>query len=760
MHTSAPERGQPERIRAIQVPGTWGYVDRLGVRAGGVVRCHVSAPAEYEFSIVRLGTTALLDPTAGEQADRADVEVLYSARHAPSPQSISPGSYIYVDGSPVPARPLTLAVWLRLWRLPTIDTFQWNWSGIITDFDYPEACRFGLLVDHTGRITTYVGDGGLFRTEWLHRTATSLKDGLGTWRHLVATIGADDVRMYLDGSLAYHGTHTVPNETAPGRAARLRIGASAERGAAHDFLDGDIALPFIAHGTLDEAGVRSLAANRGRTNARELGIEALLGYWPLAEERGVTVADASRHGRHGRIVNHATWQIGGPASDPAQGVPGYDPTADPNRGHALRLSSDDLVDCGWPATDEFSIPPDAPAGLYAGRVCLAGQNSDTALHIPFAVVRLQPRARDAIALLIATNTWHAYGRIPRDEMRVPGLTSSYYTRHLNGRPFFHVGVRAPIPHADPYGFESLRAAHTRHSHLVRPERFAQAWLTAQGYPFECITDLDLHAEPSLLGNFRMLLICGHNEYWSDAMRDGVLAYLRAGGRVLCLSGNTLYWRVSFDADLSVLECRKTSESADGEWLPPAEWGERWHSQDGRAGGDWRLIGQPTHEVLGLTMQGMIDDGTPAAFAAYHVLAPGHVLFNEPERVPITAQGTIGEQCLNGPKASGYEMDATPQTVGITGAPVPGVVTLASALGQHVIEYEGATVYHGADLIYWARSDGGQVVNAGSIGFSGALAVDPGVQALIRNVLYHFGVPRQGPSVMKPAAGVTDAAGGQ
>jgi hypothetical protein len=335
-------------------------------------------------------------------------------------------------------------------------------------------------------------------------------------------------------------------------------------------------------------------------------------------------------------------------------------------------------------------------------------------------------------------------------MRIPGLTSSFYTNHVNGRPFFHLGLQAPIPHANPYGYESERAAHTRHSHLVRPERFAQAWLEAEGYPFECLTDRDLHSDPGVLRNFQVLLICGHNEYWSDAMRDGVLGYLDSGGHVLCMSGNSLYWRVSFDDEMSVMECRKTVESVDDRWLSPFQWGERWHGTDGLPGGTWQLVGQPTHDVIGLTMQGMVDDGTPTAFAAFHVEEPSHFLFHEPEHVPVTAAGTIGELSLNGPKASGYEMDATPQVVGIVSAPTPGLVTLAGARDQWSIEYAGADRRHGADLIYWQRPAGGQVVNAGSIGFSGALAVDPGVRALMRNVLAHFGV-RRGPDG-KPAGG--------
>src|SRR5207245_1503903 len=131
--------------------------------------------------------------------------------------------------------------------------------------------------------------------------------------------------------------------------------------------------------------------------------------------------------------------------------------------------------------------------------------------------------------------------------------------------------RAPIPRADPYGFEGLRAAFTRHSHLVRPERYAEAWLAAEGYAYEVITDTTLHAEPDLLKHFAALMIVGHSEYWTDAERDGVAAFLADGGQVVSLSGNTLCWRTSFNDDLTVLESRKAVTS-DERWLSPGEWG--------------------------------------------------------------------------------------------------------------------------------------------------------------------------------------------
>ena len=53
-----------------------------------------------------------------------------------------------------------------------------------------------------------------------------------------------------------------------------------------------------------------------RIDARGLAppdLADVLACWPLAEEDGDTVADVAPQHRDGRIVNHATWMIGGPS---------------------------------------------------------------------------------------------------------------------------------------------------------------------------------------------------------------------------------------------------------------------------------------------------------------------------------------------------------------------------------------------------------------------------------------------------------------
>lgn len=730
-----------EPIRRLPVSGTWIYVDRLDVAPGTSVAAHVSAPSDHEIEVVKLGLDAVLDPAQPLDADCADATVLETVSCEGAARTITPGSYVRLGGPPVPDGPLSFGLWVRPWRLPVLDVAQVAWHALVADIDYPDAARFGLVVDHLGRPGVYAGDGGAFRHAWLHMAPPVMAARLGRWSHLAASIGPDAVRLFLDGRQILAVDANIPTPIV-GPAARLRLGAMAEAGEADDFLDGDIAAPFIAGTLLDLRGARRLFDDGGRSTPADLGIEGVLGYWPLDEEVGESVRDASASGRDGTIVNHGTWMIGGPLFDPADRLPfEYDPAQDRDRGHGLRLSSDDLIDAGWPVSASFKIPADADSGLYAIRVRLAGQKPEEACVAPFVVARRTPRRPGSIALLAATNTWHAYGRRPTNELAAYGLTSSFYSTHFNGRPFFHIGLRLPIPYAQPYAFESRRSTRTRSTHLVRTERHMEAWLHREGYPYEVITDLDLHEDPELLTRFAALVIVGHSEYWTDNARQGVVDYLDGGGRVLSLSGDTLSVRVTIDKARQVMECRKIVYDEDTRWLTPAMWGESWHSHDRQPGGTLRRLGKPAWEVLGISFKGMIDDGTPTSFAAYKLLQPDHFLVRGPHPVVPDADGMIGKRSLNGLSgASGYEFDANPDRTRLGPGPLPGVTTLASASAQRNIEWLGERD-HGADLIYWERPDGGVVVNFGSIAAAGALPVDEAFANIVRNTLAHFGVSR-------------------
>jgi N,N-dimethylformamidase len=246
----------------------------------------------------------------------------------------------------------------------------------------------------------------------------------------------------------------------------------------------------------------------------------LLGCWPLSEEKGAQVADISPNGRHGTIINHGTWMIGGPSFAGA-GDANYDPVADPTRGHGLRLASDDLYDCGWDVSYSYPVPPDTMPGIYVGRI----QAETSHYDVTFVVRPAAAALKKTILILCSTNTWLAYNQNPfgsvahthppfPDDPRVP--TYDLYHNHRENlsnephQPTYHVGVNMPWPSAEPYAIYYT----PDYSHLTRAERATHQWLTDHGYVYDIATDFDLFRDPALLQGYQVVIINGHSEYWT------------------------------------------------------------------------------------------------------------------------------------------------------------------------------------------------------------------------------------------------------
>lgn len=72
-----------------------------------------------------------------------------------------------------------------------------------------------------------------------------------------------------------------------------------------------------------------------------------------------------------------------------------------------------------------------------------------------------------------------------------------------------------------------------------------AWLERTGYAADYCTDADLHHDgDALLAPYRLLVSAGHDEYWSDAMRDAAEGHVARGGNAAFFGGNTCWWRVA------------------------------------------------------------------------------------------------------------------------------------------------------------------------------------------------------------------------
>jgi hypothetical protein len=278
-------------------------------------------------------------------------------------------------------------------------------------------------------------------------------------------------------------------------------------------------------------------------------------------------------------------------------------------------------------------------------------------------------------------------------------------------------------------------------------------LDQAGYDYDVVSDLDLHRESDLLKGYKTVVINGHSEYWSIEAYESVDRYLRNGGTAIVMSGNTMFWRVTFNSDGTIMECRKFDERIGGR--ANASIGELFHSHDTRRGSLMRECGYPAWKVVGLECAGW--GGTNADdIGIYHTDAPDHFLFHQPERVDLAKNETFGYAPGGSvPKAIGHEWDVRLSTLIKmtgkipTGASLPdeppGIVTLARGVrkGGGTLDYFTAPTKSidgvCAEMIYWKRPKGGRVFHAGAIGAGWALSADPKFQTLMQNVLHHFGV---------------------
>jgi N,N-dimethylformamidase len=489
-------------------------------------------------------------------------------------------------------------------------------------------------------------------------------------------------------------------------------------------LDGKLARPMLIAGECDEIALMDLM-NWGPRALPEG--TSVVGNWLFGSAEDLDrIIDASGRERHGYLVNGPALGITGPG--PAGHAEAAPPPAGPPYDSA-HFHTDDLDDCRWPRTHSVRVPADAPSGFYLVRASDGGGRAE----LPFIVTPARPLR---VLLVAPTYTWQAYANLGRDPGIWPGR--SHYALHGDGSPVYittrlkpmptiEPGARVEVDGVDAFAGDAGGGPAGTATHLLMADLYANYWLERAGVPFGVITDEDLQmrGEEALAG-CRTLILSAHPEYVTAAMLDVLESFIAAGGSLIYLGGNGLYWVSSVRPDKPhLLEVRRGGGSQTSAAAP----GEDRHVFDRQPGGTWPAAGRPPDGLLGVGFCGFgWDEGVP------YVRTPQ----SRDERVCWVFDGVAGEvigtRGLNMGGAVAFEFDRRHES-----ASPPGTIVLATA------EPKGGAFFRSfedgagrapdplvrCDMTIRQTPAGGLVFSLGSVAASGCLPVDGGDNDLAR-----------------------------
>lgn len=364
---------------------------------------------------------------------------------------------------------------------------------------------------------------------------------------------------------------------------------------------------------------------------------------------------------------------------PLKGVKQAECPADPATG---------MIACTWGTALEIPVGADWVRGVYVVKLV---RDDRYQRYVPFFVRDANPRAE--VAVLMPTATWAAYNTW--------GGTSLYDDK-----------FQVMKPHGVSRAFRSSydRPYHRGQGtgHLLTDDLSLVQWLEAQGLDVGYFSDEDLDASYDFVAGAKVLLLSGHDEYWSARNRDHADRALAEGRSLINLGANNAYWQVRMEPSADgrprrIVTCYKGHE-AD----PFKDARRTVKFRD-------RPVGRPENALLGVQFSSRWHQfGFPSV-----ITTPGHWAL---EGTGLKAGDTLW-------MANGYELDQLVDN----GASPKGVDVLAESPG---LSLQGA---FGFGHMVVRKQGAAYVFSAGGVDFVRTLAsedmADPRAARIIANILY-------------------------
>jgi hypothetical protein len=200
------------------------------------------------------------------------------------------------------------------------------------------------------------------------------------------------------------------------------------------------------------------------------------------------------------------------------------------------IAPSNTIECNWTPSLTVKVDKTWPPGVYLLK--LVGTSSEQQ-YVPLCV--RDDASKAAIVVQQSVTTWQAYNRWGGYSLYYGNTGGQLsYTHAPAGGDYDH---RARIVSFDrPYDHDWASGA----ADLVGNEFPVIYHAEKLGLDVTYWTDVDLHARPALLKNHKALLSLGHDEYWSEEMRQGAASAVNGGVNLAFLGANACYRQIRFD----------------------------------------------------------------------------------------------------------------------------------------------------------------------------------------------------------------------
>ncbi len=181
------------------------------------------------------------------------------------------------------------------------------------------------------------------------------------------------------------------------------------------------------------------------------------------------------------------------------------------------------------------------------------------------------------------------------------------------------------------------------SYLIRWEMPLLRWMEREGYSMSYAADVDADLHPAAYANHKVIVVAGHDEYWSGAMRQTFVNERDAGTSLAFFGANDAYWRIrlapsTLGAD-RILICYREFALDPLAKIDPQDVTIRWRSAP---------LDQPEESLLGEQYSGLIQTFAPLVLSSGAASFLGGTGLKVGQALPMLVGGEFDHVSLTHP----------------------------------------------------------------------------------------------------------------